>query len=118
MMMKEVVRELKERIGVRGVLVMTLDGVVAVADLCDELDAESVAALASASVGTVVDAARQLDLGETRRITLSASLGRLVFVPFDELILVVVTEPNLSLDRTMLEIAGPARRIQQLATQW
>jgi hypothetical protein len=32
-------------------------------------------------------------------------------VPIDELVLVVVTEPQLDLDLTLLEIAGPARQM-------
>lgn len=117
-MMMEVVQELRGRVGVRGVLVMSLDGVVIVADLCDDLGADAVAGLASTAVGAARQAAQRLQLGALRRMTMAAALGRLVFLPFDELILVVVTEPNMSLDRTLLEIAGPARKIQQLATQW
>ena len=113
--MKEVIRELKGRIGVRGALVMATDGVVIAADLCDGLDPNSVAALASTSVGQALKAAELLGLGRARRVTLTASFGRLLFVPFDELILVVVTERSLDLDLTLLEIAGPARRIRELS---
>lgn len=112
--MIEVIRELKGRIGVRGALVMTTDGMVAAGELCDGLDSESIAALASSLLGHALGVAGRLELGAARRVTLTAAFGRLVFVPFDELILVVVTEPSLDLDRTLLEIAGPARRIREL----
>ena len=113
--MKTVIRELKDRVGVRGALVMANDGVVVAADLCDELDDDSVAALAAAVVNQTVEAAERLGLDRARRITLTASFGRLVFVPFDQLMLVVGTEPGLDLELTMLEIAGPAKRIHELS---
>lgn len=113
--MREVIQQLKSRVGVRGALVLTRDGVVVAADLCDGLQPDSVAALVSASVRQTDLAAGELGLGRAERITLTASFGRLVFVPLDELVLVVVTEPNLDLDLTLLEIAGPARRIRELS---
>jgi len=113
--MKAVIHELKDRVGVRGALVMIKDGVVVAADLCDELDDDSVAALAAAVVSQTVEAAELLGLAQATRITLTASFGRLVFIPFDQLMLVVVTEPGLDLELTMLEIAGPARRILELS---
>ncbi len=113
--MREAVRELKERVGVRGALVMSSDGMVVAADLCDGLAPDSVAALASAAAGQARRAARDLGLGRTRRIIFTASFGRLVFVPVDELMLVIVTEPSLDLELTLLEIAGPARRIRELS---
>lgn len=113
--MKSVIRDLKDRVGVRGALVMANDGVLVAADLCDGLDGDSVAALAAAVVTQAVGAAEALGLGGAERITLTASFGRLVFVPFDQLMLVVVTEPGLDLELTMLEIAGPARRIHQMS---
>ena len=113
--MREVIRELKSRVGVRGALVLTPDGVVVASDLCDGLDAASVAALAGAAVGQALRAAAALSLGTTQRVTLSADFGRLVFVPFEQFVLAVVTEPGLDLDLTLLEIAGPARRLRDLS---
>lgn len=113
--MREAVRQLKQRVGVRGALVMTSDGMVVAADLCDGLAPDSVAALASAAVGQALRAARDLRLGRPRRVLLTASFGRLVFVPVDELMLVIVTEPSLDLELTLLEIAGPAQRIRELS---
>jgi len=113
--MQRVIRRLTERVGVRGAMLMTEDGVVVAAELPDELDAASVAALASASVRKVLHASKGLSLGSIRRITLASAHGRLVFVPYEEMVLTIVTEPNLDLDLTLLEIAGPAQKILQLS---
>lgn len=111
MKIHDIIAELKSRVGVRGALVTSTDGVLVAQDLCDGLDAEAIAALASGALGTATRSVRMLSLGKLNRITLTARFGRLVFVPMDELVLVVVTEPSLDLEHTLLEIAGPARRI-------
>jgi predicted regulator of Ras-like GTPase activity (Roadblock/LC7/MglB family) len=113
--MRDVLRELKNRIGVRGALIMSSDGVVVASELCDELDADSVAALASPAISAAVRAAEAARIGATRRVMLTAGFGRLVFVLIEELILVVVTEPTMDLELTLLEIAGPAQRIRELS---
>lgn len=116
--MREVISQLTDRVGVRGALVMTGDGVLVAACLGPELEEEPVAALAAEVSARAARACLALGLGSARRIILSALFGRLVLVPLDELVLVVVTEPGLALDRTFLEIEGPAQRIHQLATSW
>lgn len=113
--MLDVLKELKERVGIRGALVMSDDGVVVASDLCDGLQPDSVAALASAAIVQAARATSRLGLGPAERVTLSARFGRLVFIPLEGLLLVAVTEPGLALDLTMLEIAGPALRIRELA---
>ena len=113
--MRRIIASLKERVGVKGALVMTGDGVVAASDLGGSLDPDSVAALASASVLRAMKAAEDLGLGSIERLTLTAAFGRFVFVPIDELVLVVVTDPHLDLDLTLLEIAGPARQMLALS---
>lgn len=116
--MRDVLNQLTDRIGVRGALVMSGDGVLVAESLGPHLEAEPVAALAAQVSARAAKASASLGLGTTRRIILSALFGRLVLVPLDELVLVVVTEPGLALDRTLLEIEGPAQRIHQLATSW
>jgi predicted regulator of Ras-like GTPase activity (Roadblock/LC7/MglB family) len=59
--MKRIIQNLKERVGVKGALIMT-GGVVAASDLGGSLDADSVAALASASVLRAMKSAAELGL--------------------------------------------------------
>ncbi len=113
--MMEVIRELKGRVGVRGALVMAADGVVVASELCDGLDENTVAALASPAITEALRVAATVKIGDARRVVLTAGFGRLVFVPFEGLILVVVTEPSMDLELTLLEIAGPAQRIRELS---
>jgi hypothetical protein len=71
--MKRIIQNLKERVGVKGALIMTGDGVVAASDLGGSLDADSVAALASASVLRAMKSAAELGLGSIQRLTLTAA---------------------------------------------
>ena len=111
--MREILESLGDRFGVRGSLLLTRDGVVVASALQKDMDAESVAALASAIISEAARATARLALGPTRRMILTAGFGRLLFEPFEELVLVVAIEPGLDIEHTLLEIAGPARRIRE-----
>jgi predicted regulator of Ras-like GTPase activity (Roadblock/LC7/MglB family) len=113
--MREILVGLRNRIGVRGSLLLTSDGVVVASDLSDGLDPDSVAALASAALSETSRAAKRVAIGEPKQIVLTSALARLLLEPLDGLILVVVTEPGLELEHTLLEIAGPMRRIRELS---
>jgi uncharacterized protein len=113
--MQDILRELGQRFGVRGSLLVTRDGVIVATRLGDGLDSESVAALASAVIGETARAAERVAIGPIRRMVLTASIGRLLFEPVGDLVLVVATEPNIELEHMLLEITGPARRIRELA---
>ena len=114
--MRELLKNLNESVGVRGSLVMTKEGVVVAACFGDDLEKEAIAALAS-SVLMALGGSRSssFHLGEVARFTLSAKHGRLIFEIVASLVLVVVTDKNIDLDITMLEIAGVANRLQRMA---
>ena len=112
--MKKLLKELNEGVGVRGSLVMTRDGVVAASCLGDEVDENALAALTS-SVLLALEGSPGRDLsGEAVRFTLSAKHGRLIFEILESLVLVVVTDKDIQLDITLLEIAGMGRRLQRM----
>ncbi len=113
--MRDILRELGQRFGVRGSVLVTRDGVIVATELKDGLDPESVAALASAVIAEASRSAERLELGATRQMTLVSSHGRLLFEPIGELVLVVATEPAIDIAHMLLEIAGPARRIRELS---
>jgi predicted regulator of Ras-like GTPase activity (Roadblock/LC7/MglB family) len=112
--MKEILNSLNEGVGVRGSLVISRDGVVIASSLGEDLDEEAIAALASSIFITLMRPAAKIRLSEPTRFTLSAKHGRLIFEIMESLVLVVVTDKDLHLDITMLEIAGVGRRLQRM----
>lgn len=114
--MREVLKNLNESVGVRGSLVMTKEGVVVAACLGDDLEQETIAALASSVLGALGRSRKSsFHLGEVARFTLYAKHGRLIFEIVESLVLVVVTDKYIDLDITLLEIAGVAKRLQRMA---
>ena len=112
--MKKLLKELNEGIGIRGSLVMTRDGVVAASCLGEELDEDALAALTSSVLLALESAPGGSPVGEAARFTLSAKHGRLIFEILESLVLVVVTDKDVQLDITLLEIAGVGRRLQRM----
>ena len=89
--MKELLKNLNEGVGIRGCLVMTRDGVVVASSLDDDLEEETVAALASSILIALMKPEKGFELGDAARFTLSAKHGRLIFEIMESLVLVVVT---------------------------
>jgi predicted regulator of Ras-like GTPase activity (Roadblock/LC7/MglB family) len=112
--MKNLLTGLNESIGIRGSLVITRDGVVVAACMGEDLDRETLAALTSSVLVALKGAGPSLELGEISRFTLSAKHGRLIFEITEALVLVVITDKDIDLDITLLEIAGLAKRLQRM----
>lgn len=112
--MKNLLKELNEGVGIRGSLVMTRDGVVAASCLPRDVDETAVAALTSSVLLALQGASAGTRFEGAERFTLSAKHGRLIFEILESLVLVVVTEKDIQLDITLLEIAGMGRRLQRM----
>jgi predicted regulator of Ras-like GTPase activity (Roadblock/LC7/MglB family) len=111
-MIEKILQQLNRQIGVKGSMVVGPDGLVVTSELGDELDMEVVAAMAS---NTIRSSKRALNLlGNPRfdRFILISAYGRIVFVDIDPAILLVVTDKNINIDFTMMEIEGAAHRIK------
>ena len=112
--MEDLLRNLNKGVGIRGSLVMTRDGMVVADCLGDSYEKEAIAALASSVLQALTGPSEPGGVGSVSRFTLSARHGRLIFEIVESLVLVVVTDKDIDLDITMLEIAGLAKRLQRM----
>jgi predicted regulator of Ras-like GTPase activity (Roadblock/LC7/MglB family) len=112
--MENLLKNLNKGVGIRGSMVITRDGVIVAASLDDSLEKEAIAGLASSVLQTLTKPGVSGDVGEVSRFTLSARHGRLIFEIVESLVLVVVTQKDIDLDITLLEIAGLAKRLQRM----
>lgn len=113
--MKKLLKKLNKSIGIRGSLIITRDGVTVEASMEEHLNQDTIAALASTLLKAVSGSRAPQEIGDVTRFTMSSKHGRLIFEIMESLVLVVVTEKNIDLDITMLEIAGLAKRLQRMA---
>lgn len=113
-MMRRILQQLNKEVGVKGSMVVGEDGLVVMEELGEGLDHEVVAAMASRTIRTMK---RALDLlGQQRfsRFIMVAMHGRIVFVDIDPACLLVVTDKNINIELTLLEIDGAAHRIKNI----
>lgn len=112
--MRDVLKKLNSHPGIKGSLVLTMDGIVVASELSNELDEDTTAAL----VGNVVtQTMRMLETGDydgMGRMVLTATRGKIVIEHLDNCLLVVVTNQFINLDVTLLEISSSAQVIRKL----
>ena len=108
-----ILERMNDGVGVRGSMVVTGDGVVVATSLGHDLEEDRVAAMAS-SVIRSTQAALQALSGRFTRFVLTAVHGRMVFFDVGPAFVVVLTEKNINLEATILEIDGAARKIRAL----
>ncbi len=111
--MKELLGEVNELHGVKGSMVITHDGILAVSALGTDMDEEAVAALSSSLV-LVTKRAFDSQNGEQmpEEMMLSAELGKLLLFDLGRAYLVVVTQPQLKLSTDVVDIRSVARRLR------
>ena len=110
--MLEILTDLNKVAGVNGSMVVTQDGIVVNAALGTELQQDSVAAVSSLMIQTARRAMDKLGHKSFKRIVLTSSWGRMVFVDLEIAFLVVITSQNIKLDVILIEIDSTAYRIR------
>jgi len=110
--MLDIISDLNKVAGVKGSMVVTQDGIVVSAALGSELQQEVVAAVSSQMIQTSRRAMDRLGHKSFKRIILTSSWGRMVFVDLEIAYLVVITSQNIKLDVILIEIDSTAYRIR------
>jgi predicted regulator of Ras-like GTPase activity (Roadblock/LC7/MglB family) len=111
-MIQKILQQLNKQVGVKGSMVVGEDGLVVMAELSEDMDKEFVAAMASSTLRSTKRALQLLGYEKFDRFILIAVHGRIVFVDIAPAFLLVVTDKNINIDFTLLEIDGAAHRIR------
>lgn len=114
--MREVLQELNKEVGIKGSLVLTLDGIVVAAEMGTGAPKDTVAAVASAAVNTINKALQPLGHTPFSKFVFTSSHGKMVFVATGQAYVAVVLDKDIKIDVSMLAIEGAARRIRNLST--
>ena len=108
--MKDILHKLDGAPGVRGALVMTLDGVI-VASIPDGSDHAPVAAFLSAVLVSIEKSAELLGLVPLQRMTLATACGRLLLLPVGDLALAVIADGQTDLSAVLAQVTALTRRL-------
>ena len=110
--MRRILQQLNREVGVKGSMVVSPDGLVIMAELGEDLDHEVVAAVVSNTISSTKRALNLLGAQRFERFILISAHGRMVFVDIELACLIVVTDKDMNIDFTLLEIDGAAHRIR------
>ncbi len=116
--MKAILEQLNRSVGINGSAVITRDGIPVISVIPDQTDEEKMAAIAAALIRSVMNSLGQLDQ-DVQVVRLEASRGRILVVNAGTVFLVVVTDPTINLDATMLDIKSAANRLRRaVSLEW
>jgi len=97
--MREILRQLNEKAGAVGSMVITPDGIMVAAVLGERFEEDAMAALASSLLLSLRRCLSTLGAkGSMKSCTLNASDGKVIFLDMSNSYLVVVADQNASLD--------------------
>jgi predicted regulator of Ras-like GTPase activity (Roadblock/LC7/MglB family) len=108
--MKDILHKLDGAPGVRGALVMTLDGVI-VASIPEGSDHAPVAAFLSAVLVSIEKSAEMLGLVPLQRLTLATARGRLLLLPVGDLALAVIADGQTEMSSVLSQVTAMTRRL-------
>ena len=111
--MKAILEDLTRKIGARGCLVVTRDGITIESVAADDLQEDRIAALTQRTVDGMRRAMDEVGLPGFERMILTADCGRIVLFDVSIAYLVVVTQLGVAVEQVMLEIEPAARRIER-----
>ena len=106
-----ILEKVNRGVGVRGSMVVTPDGIMVAAALGHDLEEDRVAGMASKIIQGARMALKQLN-GTFSRFVLTSVHGRMVFVDVGQMFVVVLTEKNINLEATLLEVDAASRKIR------
>lgn len=112
--MKDVLKRLNSEVGVKGSMVLTQDGIVIASELGTGLQEEVVAAISSSAIMGINNALQPVAAAGFQRFSFTSSHGKMVILRTGDAFLVVVLEPSIKLDVTMMSIVSAARKLKNL----
>jgi predicted regulator of Ras-like GTPase activity (Roadblock/LC7/MglB family) len=113
---KTILEQLNRSVGINGSAVISRDGIPVVSVIPDRASEDKMAAIGASLIRAVVRGFGQLADGEVQSVSLEASRGRILLVNAGAVFLVVVIDPNISMDSTMLDIKSAANRLRRAAS--
>jgi predicted regulator of Ras-like GTPase activity (Roadblock/LC7/MglB family) len=112
--MKDILEKLNKSVGVKGSMIVTSDGITVASVLGKDMDENLVAAMASNTIHNAKKALKKLEAQTFDQFVLTATYGKMVFVDVGVAFIVVVTDKEIHLDQTLIDVSSAAYRIRSL----
>jgi predicted regulator of Ras-like GTPase activity (Roadblock/LC7/MglB family) len=112
--MREVLQELNKEVGIKGSLILTLDGIVVAAEMGLGMEKDAVAALVSGAVNAINKSLAPLGSAPFARLIFTSSHGKMIVLAAGATYVAVVVDREINLDVSLLAVEGAARRIRNM----
>jgi len=110
--MHEVLSELNKTTGITGSMVVGNDGIVIAADLQENLEDETIGALAASITSNIHKSLQRLQTSPLKQVTIEADDAKLFFTDAGLGILVVTTEKEVNIGLIRLEIKNAISKLK------
>jgi predicted regulator of Ras-like GTPase activity (Roadblock/LC7/MglB family) len=110
--MHEVLSELNKTTGITGSMVVGNDGIVIAADLQENLEDETIGALAASITSNIHKSLQRLQTSPLKQVTIEADDAKLFFTDAGMGILVVTTEKEVNIGLIRLEIKNAISKLK------
>ena len=110
--MHEVLSELNKTTGITGSMVVGNDGIVIAADLQENLEDETIGALAASITSNIHKSLQRLQTSPLKQVTIEADDAKLFFTDAGMGILVVTTEKEVNIGLIRLEIKNAVSKLK------
>lgn len=110
--MHEVLSELNKTTGITGSMVVGNDGIVIAADLQENLEDETIGALAASITSNIHKSLQRLQTSPLKQVTIEADDAKLFFTDAGLGILVVTTEKEVNMGLIRLEIKNAISKLK------
>jgi len=110
--MHEVLSELNKTTGITGSMVVGNDGIVIASDLQENLEDETIGALAASITSNIHKSLQRLQTSPLKQVTIEADDAKLFFTDAGLGILVVTTEKEVNIGLIRLEIKNAISKLK------
>ena len=110
--MHEVLSELNKTTGITGSMVVGNDGIVIAADLQENLEDDTIGALAASITSNIHKSLQRLQTSPLKQVTIEADDAKLFFTDAGLGILVVTTEKEVNIGLIRLEIKNAISKLK------
>lgn len=111
--LEKILSDLKKVGGVKGSAVISRDGLLIAADLSQNVDADTFAAMSAAMQGAAETAIQELEQGDLKQVIIDSSKGKIISVGAGkQAILVALTDFKVNLGLSLIELAKASKKVE------
>lgn len=111
--MYDILNKLNKVEGVHGSIIMGKDGLVVAADLGDDSDENTVAAIGSSIINSLTSALARFNMGELKRFVVTGRTGKVLLADAGNVVVVLIVDLEVNIGMAWVEIKEAINEINE-----